>query len=296
MFYESSASGDINLLAFDRPKDIKPILATPANERMPDLSPNGRWLTYVSTETGRAEVYVQAFPGPGGKRQVSMNGGSEPAWSRDGQKLVFLRPTTPPVPERVEVVEVSVSMASPLVIGAQKVLFERAAGNSTSIRAWDLTPDADRFLFVRPVHPPAVSAPHLIELVQNWFEELSRRDSPPRQVFVRLSLNPVCRSGSVRLAIRSFRTSPYFSGVVVLILGLGIGANATMFSIADAVLFRPFPFVDQQRLVIAGEDGSEPWKSPTAPISTGAPMSRRSRISASSARRTGRCTCGCAMV
>ena len=62
----------------------------------------------------------------------------------------------------------------------------------------------------------------------------------------------------LRLAARSLWRTPAFTGVVVLILGLGIGANATLFSIADAVLFRPFPFVDQQRLVIAGEDASEP--------------------------------------
>src|SRR6266496_6850268 len=62
----------------------------------------------------------------------------------------------------------------------------------------------------------------------------------------------------LRLASRSLWKTPAFTAVVVLILGLGIGANATLFSIADAVLFRPFPFTDQQRLVIGGEDGSEP--------------------------------------
>ena len=66
------------------------------------------------------------------------------------------------------------------------------------------------------------------------------------------------RMWGLRLAARSLWRTPAFTGVVVLILGLGIGANATLFSIADAVLFRPFPFVDQQRLVIAGEDASEP--------------------------------------
>jgi predicted permease len=62
----------------------------------------------------------------------------------------------------------------------------------------------------------------------------------------------------LRLAARSLWKTPAFTAVVVLILGLGIGANATLFSIADAVLFHPFPFTDQQRLVIGGEDGSEP--------------------------------------
>lgn len=62
----------------------------------------------------------------------------------------------------------------------------------------------------------------------------------------------------MRLAARSLRKSPYFTCVVVLILGLGIGANATLFSIADAVLFRPFPFADQRRLVVGGENLSEP--------------------------------------
>ena len=66
------------------------------------------------------------------------------------------------------------------------------------------------------------------------------------------------RMWGLRLATRSLWRTPAFTGVVVLILGLGIGANATLFSIADAVLFRAFPFVDQQRLVIAGEDASEP--------------------------------------
>src|SRR5258705_2133510 len=62
----------------------------------------------------------------------------------------------------------------------------------------------------------------------------------------------------LRLAARSLWKAPAFTAVVVLILGLGIGANATLFSIADAVLFRPFPFADQARLVVGGEDSSEP--------------------------------------
>src|SRR5580765_1557056 len=66
------------------------------------------------------------------------------------------------------------------------------------------------------------------------------------------------RMWGLRLAARSLWRTPAFTGTVVVILALGIGANATLFSIADAVLFRPFPFTDQRRLVIAGENLSEP--------------------------------------
>src|SRR3954470_3131286 len=62
----------------------------------------------------------------------------------------------------------------------------------------------------------------------------------------------------LRLAARALRATPPFTCLAVLLLGLGIAAATTLFSIANAVLFRPFPFVDQERLVIAGEDQLEP--------------------------------------
>jgi hypothetical protein len=65
-------------------------LRTEFNETQAKLSPNGQWLAYVSDETKRNEVYVQTFPAPGGKWQVSINGGSVPVWSRDGKELFFI--------------------------------------------------------------------------------------------------------------------------------------------------------------------------------------------------------------
>jgi Tol biopolymer transport system component len=56
------------------------------------LSPNGQWLAYDSSEVERTDVYVQTFPNPGGKWQVSTNGGSRPVWSRDGAELYFISP------------------------------------------------------------------------------------------------------------------------------------------------------------------------------------------------------------
>jgi serine/threonine-protein kinase len=55
-----------------------------------EFSPDGRWLAYSSNESGANEVYVQAFPGPGEKRRISSNGGTNPAWSPSGRELFFL--------------------------------------------------------------------------------------------------------------------------------------------------------------------------------------------------------------
>ena len=56
---------------------------------MPRLSPDGRWVAFTTDESGRGEVVVQPFPGPGGRVQVSANGGSEPVWARDGKRLFY---------------------------------------------------------------------------------------------------------------------------------------------------------------------------------------------------------------
>jgi Tol biopolymer transport system component len=64
-------------------------LATPFFERFPSISPNGKWVAYMSDESGRPEIYVRPFPMAGGKWQVSDGGGSWPAWSRDGSELFF---------------------------------------------------------------------------------------------------------------------------------------------------------------------------------------------------------------
>ena len=75
----------------DHPKPGKPepFLRTPSNERYPAVSPDGRWIAYESDESGRDEVYVRPFPGPGGKWQISNAGGSLPVWSRNGRELFF---------------------------------------------------------------------------------------------------------------------------------------------------------------------------------------------------------------
>ena len=70
-------------------RKMTPFLNSPANEGLPVLSPNGKWLAYQSDESGKLEVYVTAFPGPGGKWQISSGGGAAPSWSADGKQLYY---------------------------------------------------------------------------------------------------------------------------------------------------------------------------------------------------------------
>ncbi|HET9386257.1 MAG TPA: protein kinase [Gemmatimonadales bacterium] len=67
-----------------------PVVQTRFQERNGQFSPDGRWIAYVSNETGSDEVYIQPFPGPGGKIQVSNSGGTDPRWRRDGRELFFV--------------------------------------------------------------------------------------------------------------------------------------------------------------------------------------------------------------
>src|SRR5207245_9168171 len=87
----SNTSNDIWIYSIpDRKATV--FLQTPFNETHPTLSPDGRWMAYTSDESGRNEVYVQPFPGPGGKWQVSTGGGETAKWRRDGKELFYVAP------------------------------------------------------------------------------------------------------------------------------------------------------------------------------------------------------------
>jgi serine/threonine protein kinase len=86
---ERTGSRDIWLVALDSARPPVPLLQSPANEVAPALSPDGRWLAYVSNESGRAEVYVRSFPGMETRTPVSVDGGTEPVWSPRGGELFY---------------------------------------------------------------------------------------------------------------------------------------------------------------------------------------------------------------
>ena len=163
--------GDIWVLPFTGDRKPVPILTSRFSENHPEFSPNGRWLAYTSDESGRAEVFVRPYPGPGGGQPISTGGGHSPVWSRDGRELFFM--TLPGPGGVMKMMVVSVTAGSTFTAGTPRPLFEGRYNSNSINRQYDLSQDAKQFLMVRQMDPPAVKPTHMI-LVQNWFEELKR--------------------------------------------------------------------------------------------------------------------------
>jgi Tol biopolymer transport system component len=148
-------------------RKAQPFLQTPANESVPQFSPDGHWLAYVSDESGRPEIYVQPYPGPGGKYQISTEGGKEPVWNRNGRELFYRSGD--------KMMAVEIATHPNFVAGKPRMLFEGPylATPQTS-PYYDVAPDGRRFLMLKPTGQ-AQTAPTQINVVLNWFEELKRR-------------------------------------------------------------------------------------------------------------------------
>jgi dipeptidyl aminopeptidase/acylaminoacyl peptidase len=135
--------------------------------RYPELSPDGRWMAYVSWESGRGEVYVQPYPSGGEKHRVSTDGGTQPIWAANGRELLF---------RNGDALSATITSLSPFRTDAPRMLFQIKPeyGHTTPIRSWDVTRDGQRFLFTRFEESKDQPVTHL-EIVLNWDEELKRR-------------------------------------------------------------------------------------------------------------------------
>jgi len=174
--YVHRGKGEVDIWVLpvgERGEQPRPVVKTPFSEQHPAFAPDGRWLAYTSDESGSAEVYVQSYPEPGTKKQVSVDGGGAPAWSRDGRELFFGVKNGQTGILRMMVVGVATEPA--LRFGKPTMLFEGRYGGVTGCASYDVTPDGRRFLMVGegelPPHDPVTH----INVVLNWFEELKRR-------------------------------------------------------------------------------------------------------------------------
>jgi hypothetical protein len=145
------------------PGDRKPypFLSTAFAEQNGVFSPDGKWVAYQSNESGRDEVYVRPFPGPGGQWQVSTGGGSVPRWRADGKELYYLAPDF-----KLMAAAVAVQGAS-FAPGTPEALFQtRAAttGIGDSRQPYDVARDG-RFLIDTELESASTEPIHLL---QNW--------------------------------------------------------------------------------------------------------------------------------
>ena len=154
---------DIWTLSLEGDRAAKPWLQTAVNEWAGRLSPDGRWMAYNSDESGQPEVYVQPFPGRGGKWLVSQGGGGFNAiWSRDGRRLYFRRGD--------QILEADVDTASGFTLGTPRVLF--SGRYLATGRDFDVSPDGMRFVMMRNDDPRSAAALHV---VLNWWDALGAR-------------------------------------------------------------------------------------------------------------------------
>jgi serine/threonine protein kinase/Tol biopolymer transport system component len=148
-------------------RNTQPFLRTPFNEAAPRFSPDGRWLAYVSNESGRYEIYVQPYPGPGGKRQVSIGGGTEPVWNPNGRELFYR--------SGVKMMSVDIATQPGFAAGNPRMLFEGLYQETSATSAnYDVSRDGQRFLMLKPVEGTEAALTQ-INVVLNWSEELKRR-------------------------------------------------------------------------------------------------------------------------
>jgi len=178
-FVEEGDSKGLEFFQFDiwvlsiGDRKTRAVIQTAANEMMPEFSPDGRWLAYVSNESGRNEVYVQPYPGPGERHLISTNGGWQPAWSGSGRELFYVQGGLGGVGVTT-LMSVKIATAPAFQAGTPEALFESADLRTVWGRSYDVASDGQRFLLTLNKEAPTNLAPAQMIFVQHWFEELKR--------------------------------------------------------------------------------------------------------------------------
>ncbi len=154
---------DIWLLRDAGGRSVQPFLTTPFHESSPRFSPDGRWMAYVSNESGHSEVYVRPLANPSQKWQVSINGGAEPVWGRDGRELFYRADRG--------LLSAAVERAQAFRAGQPRVLFEGSFESGTIDRSnYDAAAATSGFLMVQSAEEQ--SGDHDLHLLLNWVETI----------------------------------------------------------------------------------------------------------------------------
>jgi len=151
-------------MSLQNPEDMHPFKNTAAAERQGALSPDGHWIAYASNESGRSEVYVEPVPGPGGRHQISADGGDEPRWVRNGREITFRNGS--------RMMSVPVQEHPVFQTGRPVELFDRVFDGGLGVAGYDVTPDGQGFIMTRSQH----TSPTEIRILMGWpAEKLAKR-------------------------------------------------------------------------------------------------------------------------
>ncbi|MEO8056009.1 MAG: protein kinase, partial [Acidobacteriota bacterium] len=163
--WQSKDTGwDIGTLPMSGEKKPAVFLRTPFQEGVPVLSPDGRYVAYQSNESGRNEVYVQSFPGPGGKWQISSTGGGEPKWRSDGRELYYRAPD-----QKIMAAEIHAGDA--FTAGIARPVLQGRFDMSRARNRYLPAADGKRFLTVSPLGRESMTP---TTIVLNWNAELGK--------------------------------------------------------------------------------------------------------------------------
>ena len=160
MFHSPTAgSPTINILPLAEPRKPSVWLSDRFLKDESHFSPDDRWLVYQSTESGQFDVYVQPFPGPGGKVRVSSGGGGEPRWRGDGKEIFYLTQDGTVMAAPITTTATSIEPGMP------KALFKTRIAVQLTIDQYAVTSDGQRFLIEVPTGDGGQSP---ITVVLNW--------------------------------------------------------------------------------------------------------------------------------
>jgi serine/threonine-protein kinase len=156
-------SFDVYALLLKNPGKIRTIVRTPAYEGGARLSPDGRWMTYVSDESGRNEIYLRPYDGPQRRWPISSQGGTQPLWNPNGREIFYRNGD--------KMMAVDVTMSPDVRLSPPHLLFEGryAFGSGITIANYDVTHDGQRFIMVKDEAGAA-----RLNVVLNWFDDLAR--------------------------------------------------------------------------------------------------------------------------
>jgi len=141
----------------------RPFIQRNHNQRHGVWSPDDEWVAYASDESGRWEVYVEPYPGPGAKTMISTEGGYQPMWSRDGAKLFYRSG------DKMMAATIKVEKAN-FEVSSIEELFERRFLFRIDYRSYDVTREGKFLMIQEPREPARIG----INIVLNWFEELKQ--------------------------------------------------------------------------------------------------------------------------